>query len=86
MALQPYISVHDDAVVLSLDVVNRVAVGWQLVNNSGVQVEVELVVNGNRLITVPFAPGTHSGTIARNRQWNLDDENVRRDAGVTVRW
>ena len=87
MALIPITSVHDGLVVLSFDVdALRNVVGWQVVNNAGVPVEVDVTVRGNRLMTVPFQPGTFSGTVQANRRWNMDDPLVDRSHAVTVRW
>jgi hypothetical protein len=72
-------------IVLSLELnAARTVIGWQVINGSTKDVDI-LLTTGNFAITQTFAPGTHSGSIPRNRQWNYD-EGSDTSFGITVEW
>lgn len=78
----PAIIIGDNVVNLSLvvDDATRMVTGWSLVNNS-TQTAVVSLTEGAWSASQSFPPGSYSGSVPKNRQWNIDDEtnNLRYD-------
>lgn len=88
MALQPYAIIGDFAVILSLDVTAAGdVVGYSVDNRTDGPVVIDLASGGAKVLaSQSFPVGVTSGTIPRQRQWNINDETSTASYSVTVRW
>lgn len=73
MALIAVTSVENGAAVLSLDVdATNMVVGYQLVTSIPVRVDLD---RGAVTWHQTLQPGTYTGTIPKNRQWDMDSDS-----------